>query len=555
MAVIRLFVLCAWACAACLGLAGCSSEKKPGLHEYDWQALIPGPGEAGYDADLEALARRRDRQFHVFHALPTGVNAEISIAVDKTAERQAIVDFLEQDDGWDFEAFSGYRVEDVVDAWWKVAGAYAGVGIAADAFRYGTMRDQNYPVEQVDRARDQLLAGLDALALAVEITGVRGVIVRGFASRNHVGAGQTYDAIPLFDENGDPMPAEKTNGTWREDNSGLHPDYAWEDSCSRDMLIGWVTAFGGAWEVIEDDESIPQPYKDRLKSHASELVHAYMQVRESGYDLEIPDADGRTTYHGFLNENNMDRAYIDGIRNGFYAIMALGIVGALADIVDEAEVTDYLEQTLIEDRKLADIAKTNSLLINMGNVTNFSNFNMAFSGAWLSLRHVRHARARRDLQQALEVELYDTPDKEFQPVETGQTFFDLTYAAGMCGASAGQACTLEPDQAVIERGLATLRNFPQPPFFEFARENCDAAELAAGTCIAEDGVTELTVLGEVGRNGDLIVAEALPMELRPPSNYYWRSNPYKPNGGANGTGMFAGPDFRIGYWMGRWVRR
>ena len=55
--------------------------------------------------------------------------------------------------------------------------------------------------------------------------------------------------------------------------------------------------------------------------------------------------------------------------------------------------------------------------------------------------------------------------------------------------------------------------------------------------------------------GDLITAEPLPMRIRTPSNYYWRSNPYKPNGGSNGAGMFAGPDFRLAYWMGRFIRR
>lgn len=539
-----------------VGAAACeSSGGKQGLYEYDWQGLIPGPGEEGFDAELAAVADQRDRQFHVFHVLPTGLNAEISIAPERVDERRAIEDFLRQADAWDFEAFSGLRVEQVVDAWWKVAGAYAGVGVAADAFRYGTLRDQNYPPDQVERARAQLLTGLDGLGLAVEITGVEGVVARGFANRDYAGAGQDVQTTALFDANGDPLPLEKNNGTWREDNSGRFPDFVWEDSCSRDMLIGWVVGLGGAWEVIADDETIGQALKDRLRALASELVQAYMRVGPNGYDLEIPDADGRLTFHGYLNENNVDRMYLDGVRNGFHAIMALGIIGALADIVAEPAVSDYLEQELIEQRGLAVIAKENSLLLNFDAVTNFSNYNMAFQGAWLALRHIRPAQARRDLQSALEHELYDTPGFDFQPVEFSHTFFDFTYAAGLCGAAAWQGCQRELDQAAIERGLQTLREFPAPPYFEFARINCDEQELAAGVCLAEDGQTELTVLGEVGRNGDLIVAEPLPMRLRPPSNYHWRSNPYQPNGGSAGSGMFAGPDFRIGYWLARWTRR
>jgi hypothetical protein len=219
----------------------------------------------------------------------------------------------------------------------------------------------------------------------------------------------------------------------------------------------------------------------------------------------------------------------------------------------DAGVEDYLE-TLLFDRAFARIAAENLTLVNLEEVTNFSNYNMAFDGAWLALRFIRQEQARADLQVALEEGLYDAPDKGFQPVEQKQTWFDLVYVAGMCGSSAGQPCGSPPDQAAIDRGLQTLREFPPPPFFEYERVNCDDDEIASGSCIAIDG-TELTVLGEVGRNGDLICAEPLPMRIRPPSNYYWRSNPYRPNGGSNGSGMFAGPDFRLGYWLGRWLRR
>ncbi len=526
-------------------------------YTYDWRGLLPGPGEAGYDAELALVAARRDRQFHIFHTLPTGANAEISISYSKTAERQAIEDFLLNEDGWDFEASSGYKVTDIIDSWWKVAGAYGGVAIAADAFRYGVMRDQCYPAAEVERARQHLLVGLEALHMAVAITGIEGGIVRGFANKNYPGAPGPDHLVDLFDEHGDPLPAEKTNGTWRADNSGDYPDFVWEDSCSRDMLIGWAVAFGGAWEVIENDPAIADQVKETMRADARAVVGNLKTVQPNGYDLELLDADGRTTYHGYLNENNLDRTYIDGVRNGFHTIMALGIVGALADVADDSAIDRWLYDELIDDREFAVIAHDGVTLVNMEEVTNFSNYNMAFEGAWLALRHIRDdSAARADILQALEVQLYNTPGKRFQPFEQGQTFFDLTYAAGKCDASSAWGCKSEPDQAAIDRAIQTLREFPAPPFWEFFRENCDQSEIDSGHCIADDGETELTVLGEVGRNGDLITAEPLPMRLRGPSNYYWRSNPYKPNGGSeNAPGMFAGPDFRIGYWMARWIRR
>ena len=544
--------------AACLVIAlvlpACGEDecgcKK--TYQYSWQALIPGPGEDGHDADLARVARRRDRQYHVFHVLPTGVNAEISIDTSKTAERQAVVDFLNNEDGWDFEASSGYRVEEIVDAWWKVAGMYGGAGLAADAYRYGVMRDQCYPEEEVDRARTQLLRGLDTLHMAFAITGIDG-IARGLSNRSYPGGDNP--TTPLFDGQGNPLPEPKNNGTWREDNSGgQFPDFLWEDSCSRDMLIGWMVALGAAWEVIEEDKSIPAEYKATMREDALGLVGNLRTVRENGYDLELEDADGRTTYHGYLNENNLDRMYVDGIRNGFHTIMALGVLGVLTEIADDPDIDTYLHRDLIERREFAQIAKEDLLVVNMEEVTNFSNYNMAFDGAWLSLRFIEGEQVRSDLREALAGQLYDTPGKKFQPVEQQQSFFDLVYVAGMCDASAYSPCKTDPDQAAIDRALETLKEFPEPPFFEYERINCDEAEIQSGSCEAEDG-TLLTVLGEVGRNGDLITAEPLPMGVRPPSNYYWRSNPYKPNGGSDGAAMFAGPDFRLAYWMGRYIRR
>jgi len=520
-------------------------------YRYGWQALIPGPAEDGHDADLAQVAGRRDRQYHVFHVLPTGVNAEISISTSKTAERQAIVDFLNNEEGWDFEASSGYRVEEIMDSWWKVAGMYGGAGLAADAFRYGVMRDQCYPDEVVDRAREQLLRGLDSLHMAFAITGIDG-IARGLSNRTYPGGDNP--TTPLFDGQGNPLPEPKNNGTWRQDNSGgEYPDFLWEDSCSRDMLIGWMVALGAAWEVVADDKSIPEEYKQTMQDDAKGLANNLRTVRENGYDLELEDADGRTTYHGYLHESNLDGMYL-GVRNGFHTIMALGILGVLAEVADDPEIDAYLYDELIDDREFAQIAEEDVLVVNMEEVTNFSNYNMAFDGAWLSLRFIEGDEVRADLREALRVQLYDTPGKRYQPVEQQQSFFDLTYVAGMCDASANSPCQTDPDQAAIERALETLKEFPEPPFFEFERINCDAAEILSGDCVAEDG-THLTVLGEVGRNGDLITAEPIPMGVRPPSNFYWRSNPYKPNGGSDGAGMFAGPDFRLAYWMGRWVRR
>jgi len=83
--------------------------------------------------------------------------------------------------------------------------------------------------------------------------------------------------------------------------------------------------------------------------------------------------------------------------------------------------------------------------------------------------------------------------------------------------------------------------------------NCDEEEIERFRCTAEDG-TRLDLLGYVGRGNKLVSVQPVPMRIRPPSNYHWRSNPYEVNGGGNSTRLLSGVDFRFAYWLGRWVR-
>ena len=347
------------------------------------------------------------------------------------------------------------------------------------------------------------------------------------------------------------MPLEKTNGTWREDNSGVHPEYVWEDSGSRDQLIGWIAGYAAAWEVVRADPTIDAALVERLQADAHAIAVQLRMVRRSGYDLEIWDPEGRPTLHGYLHENNLEGSYL-GILNGQHALMAAGIVAALARIAEDPELDAYLVEQLVEDRRLVEIA-ANNLLIDFGFATNWSNYNMAFTGAWLVGRNLDHAAGREDLRSVAD-RLYAWPRSVVPVSASGQALFDLVHALAHADASAFTDTPVEPDEVVLERALATLRAFPVAPAWDFARENCDAEEIAAGTCTLEDG-TVVEVLGEVGHSDALVVAEPLPIVIRPPSNFYWRSNPNVPNGGGDGTGLYSAADFRFAYWLGRWSRR
>ncbi len=512
-----------------------------------WTSLAPP------DAQVDAAATRHDRQFHALNAHGTGVNADLNVPLDRTAARDAIGAFVADETAWDFEAHSGMKVTDAVGSFAKVAGLYAGVGIAADAYRYLSLLHGGAACEEIDRARGHLARDLDALHLAVAVTGTPGVIARGFALKSLGGDGM-FETTPLFDADGNALPPVKDNGTWREDVSGRYPDVIWEDSCSRDMLVGWALAFAAAWEAIRLDPAFDDAQRARLQSDAEALARSLMLVGEEGYDLEIRDADGRRTYHGILNENSLDRLYLPNAKNGFNAMMSLGIVGAFAYVAEEPELDAWLADTLVGERRLHELARDELGLVDLGLQSNYSSYNMAFTGGFAATRYLCDEVPRRAVRDGISKGLYDREGRDRQPAEQKMTFYDFVHAAATAGGTAWSAPDGAVDEAAVERGMETLREFPVAPFWARARDNCDDAEIASGSCVATDG-TPLEVLGTVGRNDALVAAAPVPMRIRPHSNYYWRSNPYEVNGSGDGSGLLPAVDFRIAYWMGRWVRR
>jgi hypothetical protein len=308
---------------------------------------------------------------------------------------------------------------------------------------------------------------------------------------------------------------------------------------------------GAVWEVIAFDPEFDDAVKDRLQADAAAIGRSLMEVRDSGYDLEILDADGRTTYHGYLHEHALDRDYV-AFFNGHNALMAAGIVAALAYVSEDEEIAAYLYDELLGERALLRIA-SEAMVIDFGVGTNYSNYNMAFSAAWLADRYLEGAAMREDLRATAEV-LY-SPEGSVRPVdEVGQSFFDFVYAAIVADASAFGETTGVLDADAVERGRATLHAFPTPPNWDLPVENCDAAEIAAQTCQLDDG-TPVGLIVSGAWNDTLVADEIVPIEIRAPSNYVWRSNPFDVNGGSDGSNLPSSSDFRIAYWIGRWTRR
>jgi hypothetical protein len=388
---------------------------------------------------------------------------------------------------------------------------------------------------------------------AVAITGVRGVIARGYQRRDL--PGWTGTTTPLFDGAGNPLPQTKTNGTFRDDASGGHyPEYVWEDSCSRDMLVGWVLGMAAAWEVSRGDATIDAARIATLADDASAIARSLMIVAATGHDLEIHDADGRITYNGYLSETAVDRSYLANFHaNGQHAIMSLGILAALARISDDAVVADYLHNDLVRARDLPGIARDHVDILDFGVMSNYSNYDMAFTGGWLAQRYLCDDTAREAVRSAILVGLYDTPGEMRQPAEQSQSFYDLVaLAAAARGTADAPLARADLDTSMQMRALKTLGEFPAP-YWADGRVNCDDAEIASLACIGVDG-TSLPLIAASGRGDTVVAAIPVPMRIRPPSNFMWRSDPYSVNGDGNPLALYPAVDFRLAYWMGRYLR-
>ncbi len=444
---------------------------------------------------------------------------------------------------------------------------FGGVATAALALRLRALRAAGAPAAALDSAREALVRAATALHLSHLVTGGQGVVARGLwrlvpedpeLPPFPGGAPQT---VPLRDEQGAPLPPEKDNGTWREDNSGglLPPaTWVWLDSCSKDMLVGYTFGLSAAWDALSEDPLSPPELLAGLAEDAAAVGRMLRQKhlvrlvdgRAAEMDLLILDADGRLTYHSDLNPFALERNYVDeqhGVFNTFNAIMALGIVASLWHVSGDPELEDYLYGELMQRRRyhervLQGPEQGALAIFYFGTRTNFSVTHMAALALW----QVFHLEADDALAQGLEPILEDlwwlAPGSSRTARRARQPFYHLLYL-GL--SRRGGAAVLGPE------ALDLLEAFPLAPLQQRAVRNCDEAELAARRCIAEDG-SELQIEEQPGRGGGPVATEALWPSIRPSSNFYSRSDPFEVNG-EGGLALYPGSDLLAAYWLARLI--
>jgi hypothetical protein len=508
--------------------------------------IFPGPGADGYDADLAALALAYDRQFLAISAAPYGMSLDAFVS-----DRGPIDDWLASGTGFsraEFEAQSGADLYDVVYDYDEMGdlGMFGGVAALGETWRYALLRQDAGAVEDdVVAARERLEQLLSMLHAMQAMTGRSGSLVRGLARLDQPGM-DDEEIVVLFDQDGSPLPEEKS-AVWRQDQSGEFPDFVWRDDTSKDQWIGYCLMLGAAWEVARDDPDIDPGLVAAIEEDAAAMLAA-LQVpsEETGLDLTLIDGDGRpTTWHD-LNAAEFEGTVFDSPLNPFNAWMALAGVRVLSNVTGD----DAFYQELAFDRGYPEIAEPVGSLIYLGYATNYSNVNMAWVSAFNLLHTETDETLRGSYLRTLDG-LWGEGDSR-APATFGGAWYAVLYAA-----------LAAADDAVVTTALEDLRGWPDPPYWNDEVVNCDADEIAAGVCLAMDGVTEIELYGEMvdgvfqageSRGAYPVAKTLVPRSVRPPSDFEWRSDPYRVNEGG-GDRLDPGGDFRAAYWSGRYLAR
>ncbi|HUT55043.1 MAG TPA: fibronectin type III domain-containing protein [bacterium] len=589
----RVFVLAGLAILFGLGLRGCGFRGEgPGKSEAA-NRVIPGPGMAGYDAELEQGMELYFRQFAVINGAAYGVGqSPMAVENGNDTDKEIIVRYFGQYPAIkDFEKFCGQdgvcngaynalvsNPEDplnkgIFKGVLALSGMHGGTAMAGDLTRYAVLRDQGYPEELVEEARLRVLNQLEVLDVANSISGVPGVQAYNLRRKDHE---------PLW-TGGEPLPPSppppttpKNDHIWREDNTAdqrYFDEWAWSDNVSKDQVDGWIFAMGVAWDVIADDPAIPEHYKDMLQTHARDMAHRLMEVApEYGTDMVLRDVDGELTKNCDVNPRLLvlDVCQSAGVSpepiNTFNAVMGLGFIRVCLHIAGDEDIRDYYYNELIGNRRWHEFIRDGAFPIaDMGYGTNYSNVNMAFIAFYNAIRYETDPGVRAVLQQGME-KLWDNHKNNRQPADINQTFFNVIFAGLRAGGNA---------PGVTAAGVRTLKEWPYPPvFWSEPVINCDADELLEGWCLAVDNETiiELPNLKNpslyqyfataslcdnmvgLGHGGDIVSENVIPRRLRGPSNNDWRSNPFDVNRCGSPYEVQAVPDIIAAYWLGRFLK-
>ena len=521
---------------------------------------------AGEDSVLDVHMARHARQFYHINALPFGLSLDAH-AKDEAA-KGLINQFLAQDVSDDFAAVTGAHPYEVLASFGEYGdlGFFGGIALAGTAYEYITLKREGAPEDALAEARARVVRAAETWHLFKVITGGGGLVARGLRlmegdDPEAPPLPATYpEMVPLFDEDGAPLPQPKNNGAYRWDNSGgvLPEDkWIWKDSCSKDQLVGQVFAMAALHDAMKDDPDIDQALVETLAEDARLIGEMLMTKREISqwpgfligageYDLIIMDADTRPTYHHDLNPYSMEKVYLDpagGIYNLFNLMMAVGVIKGLHHVSGDPALEAWLYEELLDGRDFLGMIERwrDPMVLNYiyaGVKTNFDNPDMTSIALWLALYHENDPDVSAVLREFLEEGWWQREGESHTARLCKQPLWHAVYLT---------LTDRGTDPELVQEIRDLLKAFDLGPYWNVQRINCDEAEIAAGECLAVDGETTLILEG-ADYDGDHMSTEALDPSIRPPSNFDARSNPFDVNGGG-GNRLNPGGDLLASYWV------
>ncbi len=518
---------------------------------------------------LDTRMQQHARQFYQLNADPFGLSLDVHPKDEEAVEK--IDQFLAQTASDDFESVTGTHLFELLSHYGEYGdlGFFGGIAMTAAAYEYMVLKREGITGERLELARERVVRAVNSWHVFYVVTGGNGLVARGIKRLTPEDTNDPplptieRDYIELFDENGEPLPQPKSNGSFRYDNSdGVLPEgeWAWIDSCSKDQLVGQIFGMVALYDAIKDDSDIDQSLVTRMQEDALGVGKMLMKKRDLAeldgpvgqgeYDLIIMDADGRPTMYHDLNAKSVEKLYLSNDSetfNKFNTVMALAIIKGLHHVTGDPELEEYLYNELMVQRDyLANVNRGEDEgamdYTYMGTSTNFDVPDMTAIALWLLLYLENDPEVTEALYRYLEDGWWNREDETHTAALCKQPMWNMIY---MTLTRNGVS------QELIDSTADLLMGFELGPYWNTRRENCDEDEIAVGRCIAVDGVTEL-ILEAANENGSWMATEALHPSIRPPSNFDSRSNPFTVNGGG-GLRLNPGGDLLASYWWGRYM--
>jgi MYXO-CTERM domain-containing protein len=488
---------------------------------------------SGTETNLTALADGYQRTQDVFAAAENGLSLDPVVRADQIDTVRA---FFGQPK--DFVAFTGKAPFDVLETYDEHGdeGNFAGVASVGVAARLMVLRAAG---ADVTSARAAAIRAARAWHVYGAIGG-DGVVARGV--RKLGGPGPVPTLVPLKDASG-ALPRPKAEA-WRAPVAAGFDGWIWLDDTSKDQVVGYALATAWLWDALHDDPLVPPEVTSDLAADLVRFAHALMKVApELGIDMCLRDADGRLTSFHDLNARQLTP---DGVApedslilNGFNAALGLAIVRAAYHVSGDEEIGRFYYEELIGKRGYdREMLKTSGLMF-VGPSTNYSNVNMLAIALAILGRFETDPGVLESYESTLQTQFWShADDRDVSHVH--QAWYDAVFTA--------YSQTHPSD--LPDRIAADLGGFPGAPAFERDIQNCDAAEIAALSCVAIDGKTIIALSKQKGHGGSIVAQDVVPRSVRPDSDFFWRSDPHEVNG-ASSNKLDPGGDYLAAYWLSR----